>query len=37
MPSLNERKTDIPPLVRHFVQNSARRMNKQIETIPAPP
>lgn len=34
MPALNERKTDIPPLVRHFVQKFARRMNKQIETIP---
>ena len=35
MPSLNERKTDIPLLVRHFVQKFARRMNKQIETIPS--
>ncbi len=34
MPSLNERKTDIPLLVRHFVQKFSRRMNKQIETIP---
>jgi formate hydrogenlyase transcriptional activator len=34
MPSLNERKTDIPALVRHFVQKFSRRMNKQIETIP---
>lgn len=34
MPALNERKTDIPPLVRHFVQKFARRMNKQIEAIP---
>jgi formate hydrogenlyase transcriptional activator len=35
MPSLNERKTDIPALVRHFVQKFSRRMNKQIETIPS--
>jgi formate hydrogenlyase transcriptional activator len=34
MPALQERKEDIPLLVRHFVQNFARRMNKQIETIP---
>jgi formate hydrogenlyase transcriptional activator len=35
MPALRERKQDIPLLVRHFVQNFARRMKKQIETIPA--
>jgi formate hydrogenlyase transcriptional activator len=35
MPDLQERKQDIPLLVRHFVQNFARRMKKQIETIPA--
>jgi formate hydrogenlyase transcriptional activator len=35
MPSLNERKTDIPLLVRHFVQKFARRMNKPIEIIPS--
>jgi formate hydrogenlyase transcriptional activator len=35
MPSLNERKTDIPLLVRHFVQKFARRMNKAIEIIPS--
>ena len=35
MPSLNERKADIPLLVRHFVQKFSRRMNKQIETIPS--
>ena len=35
MPSLNDRKTDIPLLVRHFVQKFARRMNKQIEIIPS--
>jgi len=34
MPALRERSTDIPLLVRHFVQKFARRMNKQIETIP---
>ena len=34
MPSLRERKTDIPLLVRHFVQKFSRKMNKQIETIP---
>ena len=34
MPSLTERRTDIPVLVRHFVQKFARRMNKQIETVP---
>ena len=35
MPTLSERKSDIPALVRHFVQKFARRMNKQIETIPS--
>jgi formate hydrogenlyase transcriptional activator len=35
MPALSERKTDIPALVRHFVQKFARRMNKQIEIIPS--
>jgi formate hydrogenlyase transcriptional activator len=34
MPSLTDRRTDIPRLVRHFVQKFARKMNKQIETIP---
>jgi formate hydrogenlyase transcriptional activator len=35
MPPLRERREDIPPLVRYFVQKFARRMNKSIETIPA--
>jgi formate hydrogenlyase transcriptional activator len=35
MPALTERKTDIPALVRHFVQKFARGMNKQIEIIPS--
>ena len=30
MPTLSERKSDIPALVRHFVQKFSRRMNKQI-------
>ncbi len=34
MPSLLERRTDIPLLVRHFVQKFARRMDKQITRIP---
>ena len=35
MPELRERKEDIPLLVRYLVQKFARRMNKQVETIPA--
>ena len=35
IPDLQERKQDIPLLVRHFLQHFARRMKKQIETIPA--
>lgn len=35
LPALRERARDIPLLVRYFVQKFARRMNKQIETIPA--
>jgi len=34
MPALRERGKDILLLVRYFVQKFARRMNKQIETIP---
>ncbi len=35
VPALRERPEDIPLLVRHFVQQLARRMNKVVETIPA--
>jgi formate hydrogenlyase transcriptional activator len=34
MPELRERREDIPLLVRYFTQEFARRMKKQIETIP---
>jgi len=34
MPPLRDHSSDIPLLVRYFVQKFARRMNKQIETIP---
>jgi len=34
LPSLRERREDIPRLVRHFAQKVARRMGRQIETIP---
>jgi formate hydrogenlyase transcriptional activator len=34
MPPLRERQEDIPALVRYFVQKHARRMNREIETIP---
>ncbi|HEV2418886.1 MAG TPA: sigma 54-interacting transcriptional regulator [Terriglobia bacterium] len=33
VPPLRERPEDIPPLVRHFVQQFSRRMNKTIDTI----
>jgi formate hydrogenlyase transcriptional activator len=37
MPLLRERRGDIPLLVRYFAQKFGRRMNKQIDTIPAKP
>jgi formate hydrogenlyase transcriptional activator len=35
VPSLRDRREDIPMLVRHFAQQFARRMNRTIETIPS--
>jgi formate hydrogenlyase transcriptional activator len=35
VPSLRERRKDIPLLVRYFVQRLAQRMNKPIQTIPS--
>jgi len=34
VPPLRERREDIPLLIQHFTQKYARRMNKQIDTIP---
>ena len=35
VPTLRERRHDIPLLVRHFTQRDARRLNREITTIPA--
>ena len=35
VPPLRDRREDIPLLVRYFVQQNARRMNRRITTIPA--
>jgi formate hydrogenlyase transcriptional activator len=35
IPPLRDRREDIPLLVRYFVQKYARRMKKQIDTVPA--
>ncbi len=35
VPALRERPEDIPMLVRHFAQQFARRMHKEIDTIPS--
>jgi len=34
VPPLREHREDIPPLVRHFVDEYARRMNRRIDTTP---
>jgi formate hydrogenlyase transcriptional activator len=34
LPSLRERRDDIPRLVRHFAQHFVQRMGRRIETIP---
>lgn len=34
LPSLRERREDIPPLVRHFVQKFADRMGRRIDEVP---
>jgi formate hydrogenlyase transcriptional activator len=35
VPALRERPDDIPLLVRHFVQQFGRRMNRSVDTIPS--
>jgi formate hydrogenlyase transcriptional activator len=35
VPALRERSDDIPLLVRHFVQQFSRRMNRSVDTIPS--
>ena len=35
VPSLRDRREDIPLVVRHYVDKYAKRMNRRIETIPA--
>ncbi|HEY6763905.1 MAG TPA: sigma 54-interacting transcriptional regulator [Candidatus Sulfotelmatobacter sp.] len=35
MPSLRDRRDDIPALVRHFVKKYGRKMDRHIESIPA--
>ena len=35
VPALRERPDDIPLLVRHFVQQFSRRMNRSVDTIPS--
>lgn len=35
IPPLRERREDIPPLARHYVDKFARQMNRRIDTIPS--